>query len=398
VAAVFLKPTRANQWRFVPHDDANQDEWVVFTALPDVFVSWGAGVLTNRNGLAVADSRGELLRKVRRFADLTIGDAEIEADYGFASNYQWATGKARRDFARHPVKDLTEPYTFRPFDFQYIYWHKNIVYNMRGDKMEVFRTKTPPLGLMFSRNTKHGQYTNVYVTRRIPDRHCLEEANVAALHTVASADELFSGHRISLHCNLSEVFLAKVREHFASDGEAPTPDTILNYMYAVLHSPGYRSRYAAFLKIDFPHLPLPHGLDLFRSVASFGDEIVALHLMESPSLSKHITKWVADKSSDVEKVSYSDKTVWIDRARTTGFRGVPEHVWNFHIGGYQVCEKWLKDRKGRALSADDIEHYQKVVVALSETIRIMGEIDMVIEKHGGWPGAFVTEKVDLGVS
>ena len=80
--------------------------------------------------------------------------------------------------------------------------------------------------------------------------------------------------------------------------------------------------------------------------------------------------------------------MWVDKAQTTGFRGVREDVWNFHIGGYQVCEKWLKDRKGRVLSKDDIAHYHKIVVALSETIRLMGEIDAVIEQHGGWPGAF----------
>jgi len=80
------------------------------------------------------------------------------------------------------------------------------------------------------------------------------------------------------------------------------------------------------------------------------------------------------------------------KARTEGFRGVPEAVWNFHIGGYQVCEKWLKDRRGRTLSADDIAHYHKIVVALHETIRLMKEIDEVIDHHGGWPGAFVTEK------
>jgi hypothetical protein len=76
------------------------------------------------------------------------------------------------------------------------------------------------------------------------------------------------------------------------------------------------------------------------------------------------------------------------RALYSGFRGVPEDAWNFHIGGYQVCEKWLKDRKGRTLSKDDIAHYNKIVIALSETIRLMSEIDKVIEKHGGWPGAF----------
>jgi hypothetical protein len=94
----------------------------------------------------------------------------------------------------------------------------------------------------------------------------------------------------------------------------------------------------------------------------------------------------------VEKVSYKEGTVFFDKAQTTGFKGVPENVWNFHIGGYQVCEKWLKDRKGRTLSDDDIAHYHKIVISLQETIRLMAEIDQVIEKHGGWPGAFATTK------
>jgi hypothetical protein len=105
----------------------------------------------------------------------------------------------------------------------------------------------------------------------------------------------------------------------------------------------------------------------------------------------------------VTRIGWSDDTVWLDAPAkkkdaaqapgTSGFRGVPEAVWNFHIGGYQVCEKWLKDRKGRTLTADDIAHYQKIVVALTETIRLMAEIDEVIETHGGWPGAFQTTSV-----
>ena len=90
----------------------------------------------------------------------------------------------------------------------------------------------------------------------------------------------------------------------------------------------------------------------------------------------------------MEKVTYSDETVWIDKGQTEGFQAVPENVWNFHIGGYQVTQKWLKDRKGRRLTYDELNHYQKIVVVLRETVRLMKEIDEVIEGHGGWPGAF----------
>jgi hypothetical protein len=107
---------------------------------------------------------------------------------------------------------------------------------------------------------------------------------------------------------------------------------------------------------------------------------------------------------EVEKASYADKTVWLDKAQTCGFVGVPEEVWNFRIGGYQVCHKWLKDRQakggknprpGRKLTKDDIEHYRKIVTAIHHTIRIMGEIDEVIDAHGGWPDAFITDPEEI---
>lgn len=169
-----------------------------------------------------------------------------------------------------------------------------------------------------------------------------------------------------------------------------TPEDIFHYAYAVFHSPGYRSRYAEFLKIDFPRLPLTGNLDLFRALARLGGELTALHLLESPRLDRPLTEFINSRNPKVEKVSWSRDTVWVDKAQTNGFRGVPEPVWNFRIGGYQVCEKWLKDRKGRTLLKDDIAHYHKIVVALSETIRLMAGIDQAIEKHGGWPGAFAS--------
>ena len=154
---------------------------------------------------------------------------------------------------------------------------------------------------------------------------------------------------------------------------------------------------------DWPKLPLPESLEFFRALAHLGAELVALHLMESPKLDHFITTYTGPTNPEVGRVGWSDDSVWLDAGKTNareghraskpgtiGFKGVPEGVWDFHIGGYQVCHKWLKDRKGRTLSDDDIDHYQKIVVALAETIRLMKEIDEVIEQHGGWPGAFAT--------
>ena len=128
-----------------------------------------------------------------------------------------------------------------------------------------------------------------------------------------------------------------------------------------------------------------------------------MHLLESPKLDEFITTYTGPGNPEVGRVGWSDGTVWLDAGKTSareghrateagtiGFQGVPEQVWDFHIGGYQVCHKWLKDRKGRVLSDEEVARYQKIVVALSETIQIMAEIDEIIEVHGGWPHAFQT--------
>jgi len=163
------------------------------------------------------------------------------------------------------------------------------------------------------------------------------------------------------------------------------PEDIFHYAYAVFHAPTYRTRYAEFLKIDFPRLPLTSDLRLFRALAAKGAELVALHLLESPKVEDFLTDWPVKGDNVVERVQYTekDKRVWINKTQYLG--GVPRAVWEFHIGGYQVCHKWLKDRKGRKLTYEDTQHYQKVVVALNETIRLMAEIDEVIAEHGGWP-------------
>jgi predicted helicase len=175
-------------------------------------------------------------------------------------------------------------------------------------------------------------------------------------------------------------------------------EEIFHYIYAVFFGQAYRRRYLTFLKIDFPRLPLPGSRKLFRDLGQLGAELTALHLMTSPKLDKFVTTYSGPNNPKVSRISWSNDTVWLDAAATkkgqtsgpgtVGFRGVPAAVWNFHIGGYQICEKWLKDRKDRTLSDEELVHYQKIIVSLDETVRLMKDIDQVIETHGGWPGAF----------
>lgn len=155
-----------------------------------------------------------------------------------------------------------------------------------------------------------------------------------------------------------------------------SPEEIVDYVYAVLHSLTYREKYKEFLKIDFPRVPYPKDKITFKSLVALGTELRLTHLLESPRVNKFITTFpIMEGEEEVEKIKYENGKVWINKLQYFG--NVPEIAWNFFIGGYQLAQKWLKDRKGRNLTNQDNEHYQKIIVALSETDRIMKEIDKI---------------------
>ena len=159
------------------------------------------------------------------------------------------------------------------------------------------------------------------------------------------------------------------------------PESILYYIYGVLYSPMYREKYAEFLKIDFPRIPFTENYDLFRKMSVQGERLAQLHLLKSPALDSPIAKYQGSGENDtVDKVRYEarEQRVYINPDKY--FDGVAPEVWNYQIGGYQVCHKWLKDRKGRLLSLEDQQTYCKIVTALEKTIEIQREIDRIFQK------------------
>ncbi len=152
-----------------------------------------------------------------------------------------------------------------------------------------------------------------------------------------------------------------------------TPLTLLDYIYAILHKPSYRAKYKEFLKIDFPRIPYPTSKDEFFDLAKKGETLRKLHLMKSSQLSNLVTKYPVTGENLVEKIEYKNGNVYINKEQY--FEAVPETAWNFYIGGYQPLQKYLKDRKGKNLTAQEIMHYQRIVVALIETAKIMEELE-----------------------
>jgi predicted helicase len=177
--------------------------------------------------------------------------------------------------------------------------------------------------------------------------------------------------------NLSPKFLEAIKTKL---GKIPTPEQIFYYAYAIFHSPTYRSRYSEFLKIDFPRLPLTSNENLFNELARKGEELVNLHLMKSDIFNYLITTYQGIGDNQVTEVTYNSELQRVYINKQSYFTDIPPHIWEFKIGGYQVLDKWLKDRKNakRELSIEEINHYQKIVIALTGTLQIMEEIDIII--------------------
>ena len=157
--------------------------------------------------------------------------------------------------------------------------------------------------------------------------------------------------------------------------EGVSPEEILAYIYAILYSPAYRERYYEFLKYGFPRIPLPRDIEHFRKLGTLGQDLIDWHILKDRQI-PHQHRFEGAGEGVVSKVRYADGGVWINP--TQHFTDVPVDVWGYEVGAYQVCEKWLKDRQGSALSRAEVQQYRGILVAVAETLRFMAAIDAVI--------------------
>ena len=286
---------------------------------------------------------------------------------------------------------------YRPFSIRWIYYDDNLIERSRKEVMQNM-IKGDNLGLVANRSTSIDiNFDHIFATKELTDVRMLPDFGGAPylfplyLYTTPedTAGTLFAQSETTRKANLAPEFISTFSEKlglsFIKDGQGDLkktygPEDVFYYAYAVFHSPTYRTRYAEFLKIDFPRLPLTSDKKLFAKLVEKGKELVELHLLKSSKVEDFITAFPVAGDNKVEKVTYAKNRVYINASQY--FDGVPENVWEFQVGGYQVCEKWLKDRKERVLSGEDINHYQRVVVSLKETIRLMKEIDKAVVK---WP-------------
>jgi type I restriction-modification system DNA methylase subunit len=363
--------------------DSLQIEYQGGWKITEIFDVQSMGITSglDKSRICAQYSSEEMWALVEKFANTPIEDAKFE----FGIDKDTKIFSAQNDIRENGLdRNKITPILYRPFDVRFTYYtgkSEGFHYRPRKDVMRNL-IKRNNIALCFIRSSRESIVSNFFVSNYITDKTVLsssDNANVTPLYIYPDVDAPEQLQEITRH-NLSQGLLSTL----ASDlGFSPSPEDIFYYIYAILYCPAYRRRYISFLKIDFPYIPFTKSSQVFRQLSSYGKELVSLHLMTSPKLSNLITHFESNGNPmiDAGHPKYADGKVILNK-KGESFTGVPEEVWNFYVGGYQVCQKWLKDRKGRTLSPEDITHYQRIVVALQETIRLMQQIDAAIP---GWP-------------
>ena len=411
---------------FVPQDVDRLAEYEQGWKVTEVFPVNSVGIVTSRDGFVFDYGEASLTNHVQAFLDPALTDDQAGERF-LSPGDKLPVAEVRKKLRSHNWQQDITSCLYRPFDVRSLLYAPEVIERSRQDVMR-HMIAGKNLGLIFMRQVAVGDaYTHFGVSQALVDNRAFYSnkgiMSYAPLYLYPTDHKTGAAQASLLNTtpwppdaagrvpNLAPAFVAAVEKRtglrFQSAqtlevsetsrvlAAAFTPEDLFGYIYAIFHSPTYRSRYAEFLKIDFPRVPITSDPALFWWLAGLGRELVSLHLLDAeaaPVLLKPITRFPIPGDGLVARghprYVEANCRVYISaddaKAGKQGqyFEGVPPEVWDFQVGGYQPCQKWLKDRVGRQLTYDDLTHYGRMVVALHETIRLMAEIDAAIP---GWP-------------
>lgn len=352
--------------------------------IDELFKLKKAGIATGRDDLFIDMNKETLIRKLHEVFecnDILTSKYKLKV----TDTYKLCTTIKTAKYSEEYFRSLL----YRPFDTRYVYYDTRLLQRARYDVMKQFFNHN--VGLILSRMVLGNyEWNDVFITKDITEKGimAMRVSNTAPIfplyiYEADSKQTSFFDRRRKPNLNMDIVreLEQKLNLTFTPEKEDTTgtfaPIDILDYIYGVLHSNKYRNKYKEFLKIDFPRIPYPMNADYFFKIAQLGKQLREIHLLESPVVNEFITSYPISGGNEVVKPEYKDNKVYINR--TQYFDNVPEIAWNFYIGGYQPAQKWLKDRKGRILSYEDVMHYQKIIKDLFETNTLMQQIDEIIE-------------------
>lgn len=378
---------------FIPRDERLLKEYESYPKITDIFIQNSVGIVTARDSLTIKWTKDEVWTTVLNFSKLDPEKARIV--YNLGKNVRdWKVELAQKDLKDSGLNSSKiVPILYRPFDIRYTYYTGNSGGFHCRPRPEVMRHMLAEnLGLIIPKRVEtkipwqHVLCTNQIIDHVVVSSKTIDYIFPLYLYPEKGNPEKHSSVRnlmlfepkadfLAKKPNLSSAIIEQLTKNYK---KAPSPEQIFFYIYAVLYSNLYRSKYAEFLKIDFLRIPFTKEYKLFGKMAEYGKRLVDLHLLKSPEINPPLAKFQRKGDDQVEKLEYGNARLFINKEQY--FEGVEPEVFEYQIGGYQVCEKWLKDRKGRKLSLDDIKRYCNIVTTLERTIDIQREIDDICPK------------------
>ncbi len=390
-----IKP-KSEFYLFVPRDEKLLKQYESYPKITDIFPVNSVGIVTSRDGFVIDHDKAALKRRIRMFIDKKMTDDIIRQTFALPDTSKFNLEKAR-EAVRDDMnwEDKITKILYRPFDEQWIFYHDAVIERSRREVMHHMMQEN--LALCVGRAGQvvglEKPWNIVFCSNYVEDFNLFYRGgNVNFPLYLYQAKEKPKkksfGSVMILFESEADYFLKKPNLSPAvveilekAYRKKPEPEQIFYYIYAMLYSNVYRTKYAEFLKIDFPRIPFTKDYKLFKKMVEYGKRLASLHLIKAKELDKSRLKFQSGDNK-IEKIRYepvgaSGRSPLLYINDDQYFEGISNDVWEYQFGGYQVCDKWLKDRKGKRLSLDDIKHYCKIVTALKKTIEIQKAIDNI---------------------
>jgi predicted helicase len=376
-----LKPA-SPFYLFVPRDERLNKRFQSYLSIPAIFPMNSVGIVTARDHLTIHWTSHQVWTTVLNFISLAPEVARQAYQLGNDAR-DWKVKLAQEDLKKSgPTKGNIVPILYRPFDIRFTYYtgrSKGFHCMPRGEVMRHMLQEN--IALITPRQFK--EQSGAFATANIAGHKTVSAFDINyffPLYTYPQTirDDLFSQNESDKRIpNFAVKLIETLKSAFKKD---PSPEEIFRYIYALLYSNAYRKKYAEFLKTDFPRVPFTKDYKLFNKLAGKGEELIELHLLKSKKLVKPIAKCEGSGDLRVVKVTYDQKKARVHINPEKWFTGIPPEVWEYYTGGYQVAEKWLKDRRGKEPSSEEVAHYTRVITAIAETISIQRSLyDLIAE-------------------
>jgi len=378
---------QSNNYFFANNIFDNKLDYEKGFSINDIFSVNGTGITTAHDDFVISENKAELINKFSEFKKCPAEKTYLHKKFNVKNKEGWDILKGWNNIQnKHDLSCFIKHINYRPFDNRYIFYEDTLVWRTVIKIMRHF-INGDNIGLIFKRgfteNASPVFISNNIIEFRYWSRPGMQGGDyIAPLYLYPEKESLdeTEKRRPNLNNEIVKTLAQKIELQFTEEKSVSdktfAPIDILDYIYAVLHSPIYRTKYKEFLKIDFPRIPYPINADQFNRLASLGSILRNLHLMENVSPSSDKATFPITGSNEITMQKYENGKVFINK--TQYFDNVPIEAWEFYIGGYQPAQKWLKDRKGRKLNFNEIEHYQKIITVLSLTMDIQQQIDEIV--------------------